>query len=77
MHAIRVRSFVQQEKVTRAKRFGKPGFGPLRRPISKKKMTVEMTEPFVWPDLPEDLSQYVSPGFTCGLGWVVCANLWL
>jgi ribosomal protein L23 len=71
VHTIRVRSFVQQEKITRAKRFGKPGFGPLRRPISKKKMTVEMTEPFVWPDLPEDMSPYVSPGFTCGLGWVV------
>lgn len=29
--------------------------------MSKKRMTVEMTEPFVWPDPPEDMAPYVSP----------------
>lgn len=27
--------------------------------MSRKKMTVEMEEPFVWPEEPEDLSPYV------------------
>ncbi|RMJ28512.1 hypothetical protein PHISP_00639 [Aspergillus sp. HF37] len=63
VHAIRVRSFVQQQKVTRAKRFGKPGYGPLRRPMSTKKMTVEMTEPFVWPEVPEDMSPWEQEQF--------------
>lgn len=57
---LRVRSYVEQQKVTRAKRFGKQGYGPLRRPMSKKRMTVEMTQPFVWPSLPEDMKAYVS-----------------
>lgn len=52
---LRVRSYVEQQKVTRMKRFGKQGYGPLRRPMSKKRMTVEMTQPFVWPSLPEDM----------------------
>lgn len=55
---LSVRSVVEQQKVTRMKRDG-TGFGPWRRPQSKKKMTVEMTEPFVWPDPPEDMSPYV------------------
>lgn len=27
--------------------------------MAKKKMTVEMTEPFVWPEEPVDYKQYV------------------
>lgn len=38
---------------------GKEGYGPLRRPMAKKKMTVEMTEPFVWPEEPKDFAPYV------------------
>lgn len=58
---IRVRSYIEQQKVTRERRDGRPGYGPLRRPQSKKRMTIEMTEPFVWPDPPKDMSPYVPP----------------
>ena len=56
---LNVRSVVEQQKITRMRRDGS-GIGPYRRPQSRKKMTVEMTEPFVWPDPPEDMSPYVS-----------------
>lgn len=55
---IKVRSYVEQQKVTRSRPMGKEGQGPLRRPMARKKMTVEMTEPFVWPAEPEDFSPY-------------------
>ncbi|EED23275.1 mitochondrial ribosomal protein L23, putative [Talaromyces stipitatus ATCC 10500] len=55
---ISIRSFVEQQKVTREFRDGRPGYGPIRRPKSKKKMTIEMTEPFVWPEVPKDLSPW-------------------
>lgn len=55
---LAVRSFVEQQKVTRLRRDGK-GYGGWRRPQSKKKMTVEMKDPFVWPEPPEDMSSYV------------------
>lgn len=29
--------------------------------MSKKRMTVELRDPFVWPEVPEDLSAYVYP----------------
>ncbi|CRG83949.1 hypothetical protein PISL3812_01305 [Talaromyces islandicus] len=50
---LTIRSFVEQQKVTRERKFGRPGYGPLRRPKSKKKMTIEMTQPFVWPEPPK------------------------
>ena len=56
---ISVRSFVEQQKVTRLRPAGKFGYGKLRRPMAKKKMTVEMKEPFVWPEAPTDMSAYV------------------
>lgn len=56
---LSVRSYVEQQKVTRQRPLGKPGYGPLRRPQSKKRMTIEMTEPFVWPEPPKDMSPYV------------------
>lgn len=55
---ISIRSYVEQQKVTRERRDGRPGNGPLRRPKSKKKMTIEMKEPFVWPELTGDKSAY-------------------
>ncbi|KUL90850.1 hypothetical protein ZTR_00901 [Talaromyces verruculosus] len=55
---ISIRSFVEQQKVTREFRDGRPGHGPLRRPKSKKRMTIEMKEPFVWPEAPEDRSAW-------------------
>jgi large subunit ribosomal protein L23 len=58
---LNVRSYVEQQKVTRLRPLGKFGYGKLRRPESKKKMTVEMKVPFVWPDAPADMSAYVIP----------------
>jgi large subunit ribosomal protein L23 len=60
---LAVRSFVEQQKVTRERKFGKPGYGPLRRPKSKKKMTIEMTQPFTWPEPPKSDEEYVF--FSC------------
>ena len=56
---LSVRSYIEQQKVTRLKPMGKWGYGKLRRPMSKKKMTVEMTQPFVWPEPPKELDAYV------------------
>lgn len=55
--AIKVRSYVQQQKI----RPNKPNFKNQHarkwfRPRSIKKMTIEMDKPFVWPDEPEDFS---------------------
>ncbi|QSS55359.1 mitochondrial 54S ribosomal protein YmL41 [Histoplasma capsulatum var. duboisii H88] len=51
---LKVRSYVEQQRITREKPCGKEGYGKWRRPMARKKMTVEMTEPFVWPEEPED-----------------------
>lgn len=56
---LSVRSYVEQQKVTRQRPLGRLGLGPLRRPKSKKKMTIEMADPFVWPEEPKDFSPYV------------------
>jgi large subunit ribosomal protein L23 len=58
---LSVRSYIEQQKVTRERKDGRPGHGPLRRPKSKKKMTIEMTQPFVWPEAPKDMSPYACP----------------
>ena len=83
---LSVRSYVEQQKVTRLRPLGKFGYGKLRRPMSKKKMTVEMKTPFVWPEAPADMTPYVfffvppfsSFGFWLGfvylLEWVMWAN---
>ncbi|KAB8229098.1 54S ribosomal protein L23, mitochondrial [Aspergillus alliaceus] len=55
---ISVRSYVEQQKVTRLRPQGKFGYGKIRRPMSKKKMTIEMTQPFVWPEAPKDMSDW-------------------
>lgn len=60
---LSVRSFIEQQKVTRSRRDGRPGYGPLRRPKAKKRMTIEMTEPFVWPEAPKDMGPYVLSHF--------------
>lgn len=61
---VSVRSFVEQQKLTRLKSLGRYGYGKIRRPQSKKKMTVEMKEAFVWPEAPKDMAPYViSPLF--------------
>ncbi|KAG2416482.1 hypothetical protein HFD88_007697 [Aspergillus terreus] len=53
-----VRSFVEQQKITRLRPMNKFGYGKWRRPISKKKMTVEMKQPFVWPEAPKDMAPW-------------------
>jgi hypothetical protein len=55
-----IRSYVQAQPITRISRDGK-GFGPWRRPKSQKRMTVELKEPFVYPEEPKDLTPYVTP----------------
>ncbi|EFR03224.1 mitochondrial ribosomal protein subunit L23 [Nannizzia gypsea CBS 118893] len=60
---IKVRSYVEQQKVTRELPRGRQGAGPMRRPEAKKKMTIEMTEPFVWPEEPRDFEQWEQKTF--------------
>ncbi|KAL4887492.1 hypothetical protein BJY04DRAFT_3252 [Aspergillus karnatakaensis] len=55
---LSIRSYVEQQKVTRERTNGRYGYGKLRRPRSKKRMTVELKEPFVWPDAPKDMSPW-------------------
>ncbi|KAJ5620415.1 hypothetical protein N7510_004399, partial [Penicillium lagena] len=52
-----IRSYVEMQPVTRVTRDGK-GRGPIRRPKSEKRMTVELVEPFVWPEEPKDLTPW-------------------
>lgn len=59
VNVLSVRSYVEQQKITRERPLAKPGYGKLRRPQSKKRMTVEMRQPFVWPEEPKDFSAYV------------------
>ncbi|PYI11163.1 mitochondrial ribosomal protein L23 [Aspergillus sclerotiicarbonarius CBS 121057] len=60
---LSVRSYVEQQKVTRLKPMGRYGYGKLRRPMSKKKMTVEMKDPFVWPEAPKDMEPWEKDQF--------------
>ncbi|KAK2850719.1 hypothetical protein FQN49_005387 [Arthroderma sp. PD_2] len=55
---LKVRSYVEQQKVTRELPRGRQGFGTMRRQMAKKKMTIEMTEPFVWPEEPKDFAPW-------------------
>lgn len=50
---LHVRSYVEQQPVSREMSLGsgpEGGRGRLKRPTSKKKMTVELEKPFVWPE---------------------------
>lgn len=58
VRVVSVRSYVQQQPITRISRDGR-SFGAWRRPKSEKRMTVELKEPFVWPKEPKDLTKYV------------------
>ncbi|KXG47440.1 Ribosomal protein L25/L23 [Penicillium griseofulvum] len=55
--SLGIRSYVQAQPITRVSRDGK-GFGPWRRPKSQKRMTVELKEPFVYPEAPKDLTPW-------------------
>lgn len=63
VNLLHVRSYVQQQKVYReqvpSKGYNSVRPGRLLRPMSKKKMTVELEKPFVWPEEVEDYSPYV------------------
>lgn len=39
------------------------GYGRLKRPMSKKRMTAELVEPFVWPEEIKDLSPWENESF--------------
>ena len=58
IRTISVRSYVEYRGVTRTRRDGSK-YGKLRRLQPRKKMTVEMYEPFFWPKEPENMSAYV------------------
>ncbi|KAH8425378.1 mitochondrial 54S ribosomal protein uL23m [Aspergillus melleus] len=60
---LSVRSYVEQQKVTRLKPQDRFGYGKWRRPMSKKKMTVEMKQPFVWPEAPKDMASWENDQF--------------
>lgn len=53
-----IRSYIEQQPITRITRDNR-NFGAWRRPQSIKRMTVELREPFVWPEEPTDFSRYV------------------
>lgn len=58
---LHVRSAVFQARVQRRPTKSKYTNGQLYRPSSTKKMTVELVDPFVWPEVEEDLAPYVEP----------------
>lgn len=60
-----VRSYVKLQRVQQGKdifvhgeRYAKPQYKRWHRPPSVKRMTVELERPFVWPEAPEDLSEW-------------------
>lgn len=56
---VSVRSYIEQQPITRMTRDGR-NIGAWRRPKAQKRMTVELREPFVYPEEPKDLSPYVT-----------------
>ncbi|KAI9675921.1 MAG: hypothetical protein M1829_003159 [Trizodia sp. TS-e1964] len=59
VRVLAVRSYVQQQRVRADKPNAKrPGQNRWFRPRSIKKMTIEMTQPFVWPDEPTDFAAW-------------------
>lgn len=71
---LHVRSYVQQSKVQREDRqIGNSIVktqGRLHRPPARKKMTVELVDPFVYPAEEEDLTPYVY--LPCGFSSMPC-----
>ena len=51
VRALKIRSYVDQQPVTRN------NAGRIIRPQSLKRMTVDMDKPFVWPSPPEDMAK--------------------
>ena len=60
-----VRSYIQLQKMRQDKPGAKrPSPRRWHRPRSIKRMTVEMEQPFLWPEEPKDFSAYVDPLWT-------------
>lgn len=59
VEVLHVRSTVSQASVRRRDTKSKFSNGQLHRPQSTKKMIVELVNPFVWPDVEEDLTPSV------------------
>lgn len=59
---VSVRSYIEQQPITRITRDGR-NIGQWRRPLAQKRMTVELREPFAYPEQPKDLSPYVFPHY--------------
>ncbi|CAI7627315.1 unnamed protein product [Penicillium pancosmium] len=54
---VSVRSYIEQQPITRIDR-DQRNFGAWRRPQSIKRMTVELREPFIWPEEPTDFTRW-------------------
>ncbi|KAJ5098432.1 54S ribosomal protein [Penicillium argentinense] len=54
---VSIRSYIEQQPITRITRDNR-NYGAWRRPQSIKRMTVELQEPFVWPEEPKDFSRW-------------------
>ncbi|KAJ5456653.1 hypothetical protein N7530_011927 [Penicillium desertorum] len=67
---LSIRSYVQAQPITRISRDGK-GFGPWRRPKSQKRMTVELKEPFVYPEEPKDLTPWEHESWSKAEKWQI------
>jgi len=60
VRALSVRSYVQMQKLRQDKPSARrPAPRRWFRPRSIKKMTVEMEQPFVWPEVPKSFEKYV------------------
>ena len=57
VETIHIRSTVIQGKVKRQQTGNPKSQGPLYREPSTKKMTVELVEPFIWPEEVTDFSE--------------------
>jgi len=56
---LSVRSYVKLSPVTSGDPSSpRPAYNRWRRPISQKRMTVELEQPFVWPEEPQDLGAW-------------------
>ncbi|ERF71573.1 hypothetical protein EPUS_00562 [Endocarpon pusillum Z07020] len=60
---LHIRSYVQQSKVEREQRPGSRTPGRLFRPQARKRMTVELVDPFIYPEEEKDLSPWESETF--------------
>ena len=71
VEVLHIRSTVVQQKPEREKSGyrgnSQQGQGRLKRPMAKKKMMVELVEPFVWPEELEDLSPWEQDTYWAGM----------